>query len=81
MRKRDTRQSSFSFEEPAPPAPKTFEDTVPQAVFLSWPSAMQYAYCAARDRDSATTAHLRGEDPSWYLERAKLYETHTLPDC
>jgi hypothetical protein len=44
-----------------------------QARFLSWSPTMQLAYCAARDRDSATTAHLRGEDPECYLRRAEMY--------
>ncbi len=42
---------------------------VPAARFLSWSPAMQYAYCAARDRDSAEHA----ENDEWrqfYLRRA-----------
>lgn len=47
---------------------------VPQARFLSWPAAMQRAYCAARDRDSAEWA----ENDGWrrfYLERAENYRS------
>jgi hypothetical protein len=47
---------------------------VPQALFMSWSDAMQLKYCAARDRDSATTARLRGEDPEFYLRRAESYD-------
>lgn len=46
---------------------------VSQALFLSWSDAMQRSYCKARDLDSATTAHLRGEDPNFYLQRAEMY--------
>jgi hypothetical protein len=46
---------------------------VPQARFLSWSAAMQNAYCAARDRDSAIYA----ENDAWtqfYIQRARSYD-------
>jgi hypothetical protein len=45
---------------------------VPQARFLSWPPAMQMAYCRARDLDSAEHA----ENDAWwvfYVRRAESY--------
>lgn len=46
---------------------------VPQATFLQWPEATQLAYCAARDEDAALSATARGEDPQFYIERARSY--------
>lgn len=46
---------------------------ITQAAFLSLSVPMQLSYCARRDEDSATTAHLRGERPEFYLERAAAY--------
>lgn len=51
---------------------------VPQALFLSWSPAMQLSYCAARDLDSTESAHLRGEDPEFYQERAEWYAVEAL---
>jgi hypothetical protein len=47
---------------------------VPQARFLSWSDAMQRAYCAARDRDSAANSDSL-EWCEFFLERAKGYAT------
>lgn len=46
---------------------------VPQELFLSWSDAMQRAYMRARDLAGAATAHERGEDPEFYLQRAETY--------
>ena len=46
---------------------------VPFALFASWSPAMQLAYCARRDRDSAAQAY----DPEWaerFLARAAAYD-------
>ena len=60
---------------PSPPEPLVSRWLeVPQALFLLWSPAMQMAYCAARDRDSAATARERSEDPAWYEARAEGYE-------
>lgn len=53
-------------------------DEVPQARFLSWSKPMQLSYCAARDLNSAESAHLRGEDPEFYLKRAEQYAIEAL---
>jgi hypothetical protein len=42
---------------------------VPQALFLSWSAARQFAYCAARDEDAAT----REPNAEWYRQRAQSY--------
>lgn len=58
---------------PAGESPATYWEEVPQLRFLSWPSAMQAAYCRDRDLDSTT----RAESDWWaqfYLERAKGYD-------
>ncbi len=78
--KHDSRQPTFDFDgdtvEVTHPAVHAAErllpsiwHEVPAARFLSWSPAMQYAYCAARDRDSAEHA----ENDEWrqfYLRRA-----------
>lgn len=46
---------------------------VPQVRFLSWSPAMQAAYCAARDTDSAIYAE-SVEDAEWFIRRARIYE-------
>lgn len=71
----DDGRSLFDEEggAPAGESPATFWEEVPQLRFLSWPSAMQAAYCRDRDLDSATHA----ESDWWaqfYLERAKGYD-------
>ncbi len=53
-------------------SPSTWNE-VPQARFLSWPPAMQAAYCRDRDLDSAE--HAEGEEWSqFYLRRANAYD-------
>lgn len=44
---------------------------VPQAVFLSWSTARQLSYCAARDRDAEGLDDGLAE---FYRERAASYE-------
>jgi hypothetical protein len=46
---------------------------VPQALFLSWSPARQYAYCAARDEDSARCAYTDAE-AEWFRQRARDYK-------
>jgi hypothetical protein len=77
VRRVDKRQQSLfddtpSVEERLAAAPEDWEE-VTQARFLSWPDDQQRLYCARRDESSALTAEERGEDPLWYLERAKGY--------
>lgn len=52
--------------------PKPWNE-VPQELFLSWSDAMQRSYMRARDLAGAATAHERGEDPEFYLQRAETY--------
>lgn len=47
-------------------------EEVPQARFLSWSPAMQFAYCAARDEDAACRATTLPEF-EWFMARAKSY--------
>lgn len=76
MAKRKFDQPSFDFGpissiEETCPAPSSVQD-IPQALFLSWSDAMQLAYCARRDEDSAVHA----ENEEWrqfYLARAEGY--------
>lgn len=46
---------------------------VPQARFLSWSAAEQFAYCARRDESSALLADSPSE-ARWYLDRANAYK-------
>jgi hypothetical protein len=46
---------------------------VPHATFLAWPESVQWRYCAARDRASATEAD-NEKEREWYLQRAETYE-------
>lgn len=48
---------------------------VPQARFLSWPLAQQYAYCAARDSDSQHSPDLVEYERQFFIERSALYTT------
>lgn len=50
---------------------------VPQAVFLAWSDAEQYAYCARRDRHSAAQAE-DVVDQQFFTERAVWYEEHCI---
>ena len=68
---RDTAQRSL-FEDHDPPVVAAFH-LAPHEVFLSWPEPLQREYCAARDRDSASTE----TDPNtraFLLARAQQYE-------
>ena len=50
--------------------PSTWRE-VPQALFLSWPPAMQAAYC--RDRDLDAAEHAEGDEwRAFYLRRAEM---------
>jgi hypothetical protein len=60
------------FDDPDPPRPESDWEEVPQARFDSWPEAMQLAYCAARDYDSAEHADDVATQ-KFYIERADLY--------
>lgn len=56
-----------------PAQPLTEWHEVPQARFLSWPDAMQCAYCAARDENSALYADTDA-DYLFYKWRSQLYK-------
>lgn len=45
----------------------------PAEVFLSWPPAKQFAYCAARDEDAALSEDISLDWKEWYLARADTY--------
>lgn len=74
---------SFDFEDIAPPTRQQQEAAdvsdsltwreVPAARFLSWPAAMQAAYCRDRDLDSAEHAENEGWT-QFYLHRANTYD-------
>ncbi len=67
------KQSTFNFAVPATSDLhySTWREA-PQALFLSWPLAMQLAYCAARDLDSAAHALSDGRR-EFYTKRASSY--------
>ena len=71
--------SLFDFaddEQPVPAAPEVERQDwheVPQSIYLSWPTATQLAYCAARDIDSADRAET-ADEIEWFLARAKSYQ-------
>lgn len=54
------------------PPPTTGWREVPQPLFDSWATAMQLAYCARRDEDSAGGADTP-EQAAWFLARAAGY--------
>lgn len=58
---------------PAQPLPRVWHE-VPAARFLSWTAAEQYAYCAARDENSALYADT-DEDYMFYKRRAEMYRS------
>jgi len=47
---------------------------VPQALFLSWSAARQYAYCAERDLRASLEYATSPEEERWFYERAVSYE-------
>jgi hypothetical protein len=61
--------SDSLFDEPEE---STWQE-VPQPRFLSWSPAMQYRYCAERDRDAAEHSDDYNE-AMWFIERAKSYD-------
>jgi hypothetical protein len=56
------------------PSPASIWQEVPQARYDSWPLAMQLAYCAARDENSAKYAD-SDEWREFYQERAESYRS------
>ncbi len=67
-----SEQHLFDFDASTRPARSTWRE-VPQARFLSWPPAMQAAYCRDRDLDSAEHAENEGWS-QFYLRRANGYD-------
>lgn len=59
-------------DEPVPIVQSTWCE-VPQALYLSWSTARQLSYCAARDEDSALDRDTTEEQALWYLQRAQSY--------
>ena len=73
VRSNAARSTAAAESDGAPLTSSSEWQEVPQARFLSWTDAEQLAYCAARDRDSAS----HEDDPWWcafYVERAQKYE-------
>lgn len=53
---------------------------VPQALFLSWSAARQYAYCAERDLRASVEFATSPEEEQWFYQRAVSY-TKMKDEC
>ena len=47
---------------------------VPQALYLSWSAARQYAYCAERDLRASIEFATSPEEEKWFYDRAVSYK-------